>query len=65
MHHNLPGEAAAQLGAKGGKTTAKRMIWKDPDYLKQPEFQLPGAKAVNRYRSNPADIFCQPGYCAN
>jgi hypothetical protein len=31
VHHNLPGEAATQ----GGKTTAKRMTRKDPDYYKR------------------------------
>jgi hypothetical protein len=35
LRHNRPGEAAAQLGAKGGKTTAKRMTQKDPDYYKR------------------------------
>jgi len=28
-------KTAAQLGAKVGKTTAKRMTSKDPDYYKQ------------------------------
>jgi hypothetical protein len=35
VRSDLPGKAAAQLGAKGGKTTAKRMILKDPDYYKR------------------------------
>lgn len=32
---DLPGKAAAQIGAKGGKTTAKRMKQKDPEYYKR------------------------------
>jgi hypothetical protein len=33
---DLPAKAtAAQLGAKGGKATAKRMTKKDPDYYKR------------------------------
>jgi hypothetical protein len=32
---NVKKRAATQLGAKGGKTTAKRMTQKDPDYYKR------------------------------